>query len=102
MEKEKDKTVIDKIWDIFASVKLAVVIFSLIALTSIVGTVIEQQADPEKNVKLLMKMFGIGHEAAHSFLGVLDKLGFTDTYHSWWFLALLLLFAANLIICSLE
>jgi cytochrome c biogenesis protein len=102
MEKEKDKTVIDKIWDIFASVKLAVVIFSLIALTSIVGTVIEQQAEPEKNIKVLTRMFGIGHEAAHSISGVLDKLGFTDMYHSWWFLALLLLFAANLIICSLD
>jgi len=102
MEKEKKKTIIDNIWDIFASVKLAVVNFSLIALSSIVGTVIEQNADPEQNVKLLIKMFGLGHEAAHSFLGVLDKLGFTDMYHSWWFLAFLLIFAVNLIICSLD
>lgn len=102
MEKQKNKTIIDNIWDIFASVKLAVVIFSLIALTSVVGTVIEQQADPEKNVKLLMKMFGFEHGAAHSFLGVLDKLEFTDMYHAWWFLALLLLFCINLIICSLD
>ena len=55
MEKEKNKTVIDKIWDMFASVKLAVVIFSLIGLTSIVGTVIEQQVEPEKNIKLLIE-----------------------------------------------
>ena len=102
MEKEKKKTIIDKIWDIFASVKLAVINFSLIALTSVVGTVIEQQADPEKNVKLLMKMFGLGHEAAHSFLGVLDNIGFTDMYHAWWFLAFLLIFCINLIICSLD
>src|SRR4030067_1046417 len=102
MEKQKNKTIIDNIWDIFASVKLAVVNFSLIALSSVVGTVIEQQADPEQNVKLLMKMFGLGHEAAHSFLGALDKLGFTDMYHSWWFLAFLLIFAVNLIICSLD
>ena len=102
MEKEKNKTIIDKIWDIFASVKLAVIIFSLIALTSVVGTILEQQAEPEKNVKLLMKMFGLGHESAHSFLGVLDKLGFTDMYHAWWFLALLLIFCMNLIICSLD
>jgi len=47
-------------------------------------------------------MFGMGHESAHSLLGVLDALGFTDMYHSWWFLTFLLLFAANLIICSLE
>ena len=102
MEKQKNKTIIDNIWDIFASVKLAVVIFFLIALTSVVGTVIEQQAEPEKNIKLLMKMFGLGHEAAQSFLGVLDKLGFTDMYHAWWFLAFLLIFCINLIICSLD
>jgi len=102
MVKEKNKTVVDKVWDMFASVKLAVVIFSLIALTSMVGTVIEQQVEPEKNIKVLVKILGIGHEAAHSVLGVLDKLQFTDMYHAWWFLALLLLFAANLIICSLD
>lgn len=102
MERQKNKTIIDNIWDIFASVKLAVVIFSLIALTSVVGTVLEQQAEPEKNIKLLMKMFGLEHESAHSFLGVLDKIGFTDMYHSWWFLAFLLIFCINLIICSLD
>jgi len=102
MVKEKNKTIIDKIWDMFASVKLAVVIFSLIGLTSMVGTVLEQNVAPEKNVALLSKMLGIGHEAAHSLLEVLDKLEFTDMYHAWWFLALLLLFCANLIICSLD
>ncbi len=92
----------DKIWDMFASVKFAVVNFALIALTSIVGTVVEQQVEPEKNIKLLMKMFGIEYDAAQSLLGVLDKMRFTDMYHSWWFLAILLLFAANLIICSID
>ena len=102
MKEDKKKNIFDKIWDIFASVRTAVVIFALISLTSIVGTIIEQQADPEKNIKVLSKMFGLGHEAGHSVLGVLDTLGFTDMYHSWWFLAFLLLFAANLIICSLD
>jgi len=102
MTENKKKNIFDAIWDIFASVKTAVVLFALISLTSIVGTIIEQQADPESNVKVLMKMFGLGHDAAHSVLGVLDSLWFTDMYHSWWFLAFLLLFAANLIICSLD
>jgi len=102
MTEKKNKNIFDIIWEIFASVKTAVVIFALISLTSIVGTIIEQQADPEKNIKVLSKMFSLSHEAGHSVLGVLDKLGFTDMYHSWWFLAFLLLFAANLIICSLD
>ena len=55
MVKEKEKTIIDKIWDMFASVKLAVVIFSLIGLTSSSGTVLEQIVEPEKNVPTAFK-----------------------------------------------
>lgn len=100
MEKGKNKTITDRIWDLFASVKLAVVIFSLIALTSMVGTVLEQEAEPAKNIKILAKMFG--EAAAGPMYDVLRKLGFMNMYHSWWFVAFLLFFAANLIICSLD
>jgi cytochrome c biogenesis protein len=100
MENGKNKTIIDKVWDLFASVTFAVVIFSLISLTSVVGTILEQGADPAKNIKLLSKMFG--QSAAPGLYNILDKLGFMDMYHAWWFVALLLLFAANLIICSLD
>ena len=48
MEENKNQTLTDKIWDIFSSVKFAVVIFALISLTSIIGTIIEQNAAPEK------------------------------------------------------
>ncbi len=102
MEKGKNKSIIDRVWDLFASVKFAVVIFSVIALTSMVGTILEQNAEPEKNIQVLIKMFGVGHETAHSIYAVLDSLGFMNMYHSWWFIAFLLLFAANLIICSLD
>ncbi|GAB4489300.1 MAG: cytochrome c biogenesis protein ResB [Thermodesulfovibrionales bacterium] len=98
----KKKSIIDRVWDVFASVKLAVVLFALISLTSVVGTVLEQQAEPEKNIEVLSKMFGLSHDAAHSVLQVFEGLGFTNMYHSWWFNAFLLLFAANLIICSLD
>ncbi len=100
MDRAKNKSVLDMVWDLFASVKFAVVIFSAIALTSIVGTIIEQNAEPEKNLKILAKMFGEG--AAPSIYSALDKLGFMSMYDSWWFRALLILFAANLVICSLD
>jgi cytochrome c biogenesis protein len=100
LENEKDKTFVDRIWDFFASIKLAIVIFAALSLTSIVGTVIEQNADPEKNIRLLAKLFG--QSAAPSLFRIFDSLGFMDMYHSWWFVAILLLFAANLIICSID
>ena len=100
MEENKTKSIIDTIWDFFAAITLAVVIFALIALTSIVGTIIEQNAAPEKNLKVIAKLFGTSNP--QPLYDVLDKLGFMDMYHSWWFVTLLLLFAANIIICSID
>lgn len=100
MENENNKTVVDRIWDIFASVKLAIVIFIALSLTSIIGTIIEQNASPERNIKMLAKLFG--QSAAPTLFRAFDALGFMDMYHSWWFLVILLLLSANLIICSIE
>lgn len=99
-EKETKKTVIDRIWDLFSTVKLAIVVFVIIALTSIVGTLIEQNAAPERNIKLLAKFFG--EASAPTAYRIFDSLGFMDMYHSWWFVAILIVFAANLIICSID
>jgi cytochrome c biogenesis protein len=97
---EEKKTLIDRIWGLFASVKLAIIIFSLIALTSVIGTILEQRAEPAKNMLILSKIFG--ESLASTVYAVFDSLGFMDMYHSWWFITLLVLFSANLIICSLD
>ncbi|MBF0505634.1 MAG: cytochrome c biogenesis protein ResB [Nitrospirae bacterium] len=97
---QKNNGIFDKIWNLFSSIKLAVVVFSVISITSIVGTVIEQQAEPERNIKLLSKLFG--DSFAPAAFHILDTLGFTDMFRSWWFLALLFIFASNLIVCSIE
>jgi cytochrome c biogenesis protein len=94
------KGLVDKAWSFLASVKLAVIVFSVISLTSIIGTIIEQQAAPENNIRLLSKLFGLS--GAHSVYSVLDAIGFTDMFNAWWFIALLFIFAANIVICSLE
>lgn len=100
MEESKNQTVIDKVWSFFSSITLAVVLIALIALTSIVGTIIEQNVAPEKNLQLIGKLFGTS--VAPTLYNIFEKLGFMDMYHSWWFITLLLLFAANLIICSTD
>ena len=50
MEDKKQKDLFDKIWDFFASVKLAVVLLMILALSSIVGTIVEQRAEPATNI----------------------------------------------------
>lgn len=100
MEENKNQTIVDRIWRLFSSVTLAVVLFTFIAMTSIIGTLIEQSAPPENNLKLIGKLFG--DSMAPKLYTLFDKLGFMDMYHSHWFVSLLLLFAANLIICSID
>ncbi len=98
--KKEQKTIIDRTWDFFASVRFAIIIFSLISLTSIVGTILEQRAAPAKNIQILSRLFG--ESVAPSLYNIFDTLGFMNMYHSWWFTGLLVLFAMNLIICSLD
>ncbi len=80
------------LYDIFSSVKLAIVLLLTLAVTSIVGTIIEQQQDPEKYLM----------EYGETTYKILKFLGFTDVYHSWWYIALLTLLALNLIVCSIK
>ena len=83
---------IDALWDFFCSLKLTIVSLILLALTSIIGTVIQQNRSPEEYLQL----YG---EKLYRFF---DALHFFDMYHSWWFLALLGLFCLNLVACSLK
>lgn len=101
MEQGKNKNIIiDRVWDSFASIKLAIIIFAFIALTSIIGTVLEQHADPSRNIQVLTKLFG--EALAPHLYTILEKLGFINMYHSWWFVTLLILFSINIVICSLD
>jgi len=87
-----------KLWNFFASVRLAIVIFIILATTSIIGTIIPQE--PEEAMKFLTKSFG--DNTAPTIYNLLIKFDFLDMYHSWWFITLLSLFSINLIVCSLE
>lgn len=99
MEKEK-KDIFESIWGFLASVKLAIALLITLSLSSIVGTIVEQNAEPAQNIKLLANFFG--DSFAPTVYNIFAKLGFMDMYDSWWFLTFLALFGINLIVCSLE
>ena len=79
-------------WDFFASVKLTVVLLLTLAVTSIIGTLIPQNESPQA----YLEAFGV---FLYRFFNI---LGFFDLYHSWWFQALMLLLALNVLICSID
>jgi len=80
------------IWDFFASVKLAIITLSLLATTSIIGTIIPQH----KPLQWYAQEYG-GNLAQ-----LFKTLDVPDMYGSWWFLALLGILSTNLIVCSLD
>lgn len=100
MQEKEKKDIFERIWSFFASVKLAIFNLILLALTSIIGTIVEQQAEPAKNIALLAKFFG--DSTAPTVYNIFVKFGFMDMYHSWWFVGLLILLSINLIICTLD
>ncbi|MEW6410471.1 MAG: cytochrome c biogenesis protein ResB [Nitrospirota bacterium] len=96
----KKTNLFDRIWIFFSSITLTFILLITLALTSIIGTVIEQQAEPAKNLRLLAKIFG--ESLAPTVFDLFMRIGFMDMYHSWWFVTLLFLLSTNLIICSLN
>jgi len=86
------RNIIDRTWDFFCSLKLTIITLLLLAITSIIGTVLQQNASPEEYIR----------EYGQSNYELFVKLQFTDMYHSWWFVGILALFSANLICCSIK
>jgi cytochrome c biogenesis protein len=100
LKNDKKTGVLDGTWNFFASLKLAIVLLLLLAVTSIIGTVIQQNVEPAKNIAFLAGIFG--DNAAPTVYNIFIKLDFMDMYHSWWFVTILVLFCINLTVCSLE
>ena len=77
---------------ILASVPFASVVVAVITVACIAGTLIPQGGDV---AKLLQKNPG-----AKGWMDLLGFLGLTHVFSSWWFITLLCLLSASLIICS--
>ncbi len=78
------------IWKFLESVKLAIVLFIILALASILGTLIPQG----RSAAEYAARYG-------SLAGLFIRLQLTVLYHSVWYIALLFLFALNTVVCTL-
>lgn len=89
---ETKKSFTDSIWDFLCSLKLAIILVLLLALTSIIGTIILQNGSAADYIR----------EYGQANYELFDKLQFIDMYHSTWFIGILALFSVNLICCSIK
>ncbi|MCK9172632.1 MAG: cytochrome c biogenesis protein ResB, partial [Desulfuromonas thiophila] len=88
----QQRTVVAAIWDFFCSLKLSIFTLIVLAITSIIGTVIQQNRPAEEYLRFFSE------KTYH----LLNSLQFFDMYHSWWFIGLLILFSVNLVCCSIK
>jgi cytochrome c biogenesis protein len=89
---EKKSTLTGQLVAFFSSLKLTIFLLILLALVSIIGTVIPQNQMPGEYLKFYKE----------STYATLKAVGFLDMYHSWWFVLILTLLAVNLIVCSIK
>ncbi len=80
------------VFSFFASVKLALFTLFMLAVTSIIGTVIPQKESFDWYVQ----------RYSESTAKLFEVLSIPDMYNSWWFLGLLGLLSLNLIVCSID
>jgi len=86
------KSLLDALWALFASVKLTVAVLLLLATTSVIGTLIPQNADPAT----YMRAFG---EFAYRLMDVFDIF---NMYYSWWFPTLIGVLTLNITVCTIN
>nr|WP_263313230.1 cytochrome c biogenesis protein ResB [Mammaliicoccus sp. Marseille-Q6498] len=96
--KTKNKTILDRVWNFFASVKTGVTLLVLTVIAASIGTIFPQKYFIPMNVN--PEQYYYEHYGS---LGLLYfKLGFDELYSSWWFLILLGLVAFSIITASID
>jgi cytochrome c biogenesis protein len=93
-----NKTIIDKIWNFFSSVKVGVWLIVITLLASAIGTIYPQEEYIPPTVTPAEY-----YEEQYGWTGKLYyELGFHNLYGSWWYMLLIASIGISLVICSLD
>ena len=93
-----NKSIIDKIWNFFSSVKVGVSLIIIVLVSSSIGTIFPQEAYIPSTV--------LASEYYQQQYGTLGKLyytlGFHNLYSSWWYLLIVGMLGISLLIASID
>ncbi|WP_394232823.1 cytochrome c biogenesis protein ResB [Niallia oryzisoli] len=93
-----NKTIIDKIWNFFSSVKVGVTLIIVTLIASALGTLFPQEMYIPPTIPASQY-----YKDQYGSLGQLYyELGFHNLYSSWWYLLLIASIGVSLVICSLD
>lgn len=96
------RTIIDRIWNYFSSVKVAIGIIVIILVASAIGTVFPQQQYIPVPVPTEPDVARFYTETYGKLGTIYYTLGFHNMYSSWWYVTLLVALGTSLVICSLD
>jgi len=98
---KKNPHFIDRIWNFFSSVKIAIILIFITLVGASLGTIFQQEStfinmtERSEFAKYYKEEYGTAGVIYHA-------LGLSRTYESWWFIGLLVMIGASLVICSLD
>lgn len=93
-----NKSIIDKIWNFFSSVKAGIWLIIITLVASAIGTILPQEMYIPQTLpaeQYYKEQYGLIGELYY-------QLGFNNLYSSWWYLLLMALIGISLVICSLD
>lgn len=92
------KTIIDKIWNFFSSVKVGVWLIVITLVASAIGTILPQEMYIPPTLPA-----DEYYQQQYGWVGkVYYQLGFNNLYSSWWYLILIAMIGISLVIASLD
>ncbi|EPD53207.1 cytochrome c biogenesis protein ResB [Paenisporosarcina sp. FSL H8-0542] len=95
-----NKSIIDKIWNFFSSVKIGVTIIIMILVAAAIGTILPQVLYVPATTEADIAAY---YERVYGTFGkIYYELGLSDLYGSWWFQTLIGMLGISLIVASLD
>lgn len=98
---KQNPQLVDRVWNFFSSVKIAIYLIVLTLLGAALGTIFQQEStfinmtEDSEFAAYYKETYGTAGAIYHA-------LGLSHTYESWWFRGLLVMIGASLVICSLD
>ncbi|ASF39737.1 cytochrome c biogenesis protein ResB [Halobacillus halophilus] len=93
-----NRTIVDKIWNFFSSVKVGVWLIVLTLIASAVGTILPQEMYIPPNVDPALH-----YRDQYGLLGqIYYQLGFHNLFSSWWYMLLLAMTGISIVIASID
>ncbi|SFL84221.1 cytochrome c biogenesis protein [Gracilibacillus orientalis] len=96
--KTKNRSIVDKIWNFFSSIKVGVSLIAIALIASALGTIYPQKMYIPQNIDPALHyrdQYGLSGQ-------IFYQLGFHNLYNSWWYMVLIALIGISIFIVSID